>query len=482
MKTIRHTIRIWTFALSFFFLIGVCISWVLVFLAEADTKTTADVTENSAGAQTSCATRCTNYNFDPRTDIHSDGGDDDDVVYWDHHGALYPNYNYGIDTEWKITNQVSSFLTEEEMLQGFTMDASVGLRDRNYVGGDPFTMKIEVTDGTTTYSDLAEFTTSAGQDYQTVVSQLIVPQNTLTYSLATFGLILDGASLTGGYNGPQTNAINLTATYDIINDQVQETILDLVTNAVDDIVVSSQEIMQNNDMSPTTPSPLGQVVNASVGTNMQITIATPAGQQMLNVPVAVSPAAITLSVPSTAGTIQPITINTGMSAPSAPPVVAPQVASAVAAVAKVQSAPAPVAPTASTTPVAKSAPAAPVSKSTPKSEPKKPQKSTAKQESKQEVKQTNASKAKAVQAIVSRVLEVVSMAGGDVDGTKLALMGALGAPGFKEYQQAGIPDMPMYVSEIPYDVALIDPLSSVYSLGSDQMMNQMIDSQYNFEK
>ena len=454
--------------------------FLVILLAQnafADTKTTADVTEDSAGAETSCSTRCTNYNFDPRTDIASDGGDDDDVVYWDHHGALYPNYNYGIDTEWKITNDVKSFLTEEEMLQGFTMDASVGLRDRNYVGGDPFTMKIEVTDGTTTYSDLASFTTSAGQEYQTVVSQLIVPQNTLTYSLATFGLILDGASLTGGYNGPQTNAINLTATYDIINQQVQNTILDLVTNAVDDIVVSSQEIMQNNDMSPTTPSPLGQVVNASVGTNMQITIATPAGQQMLNVPVAVSPGAITISVPSTAGTIQPITINTGMSAPSAPPVVAPQVSSAVAAVAKIQSAP--VAPS---VPVAKSTPTAPVSKSTPKSEPKKPQKPTAKQESKQEVKQTNASKAKAVQAIVSRVLEVVSMAGGDVDGTKLALMGALGAPGFKDYQQAGIPDMPMYVSEIPYDVALIDPLSSVYSLGSDQMMNEMIDSQYNFEK
>jgi hypothetical protein len=466
-----------TFKNIIFFLIGVSISFVLVFLAEADTKTTADVTEDSAGAETSCSTRCTNYNFDPRTDIASDGGDDDDVVYWDHHGALYPNYNYGIDTEWKITNDVKSFLTEEEMLQGFTMDASVGLRDRNYVGGDPFTMKIEVTDGTTTYSDLASFTTSVGQDYQTVVSQLIVPQNTLTYSLATFGLILDGASLTGGYGGPQTNAINLTATYDIINDQVQNTILDLVTNAVDDIVVSSEAIMQNNDMSPTTPSPLGQIVNASVGTNMQITIATPAGQQMLNVPVAVSPGAITISVPSTAGTIQPITINTGMSAPSAPPVVAPQVSSAVAAVAKIQSAP--VAPS---VPVAKSTPTAPVSKSTPKSEPKKPQKPTAKQESKQEVKQTNASKAKAVQAIVSRVLEVVSMAGGDVDGTKLALMGALGAPGFKDYQQAAIPDMPFYVSEIPYDVALIDPLSSVYSLGSDQMMNQMIDSQYNFEK
>lgn len=471
MRTIKNTA---------FFLIGVGISFVLVFLAEADTKTTADVTENSAGAETSCSTRCTNWNFDPRTDIHSDGGDDDDVVYWDHHGELYPNYNYGINTEWKITNDIKSFLTEEEMLQGFTMDASVGLRDRNYVGGDPFTMKIEVTDGTTTYSDLASFTTPAGQDYQTVTSQLIVPENTLTYSLATFGLILDGASLTGGYNGPQTNAINLTATYEIPNDQVQETVLDLVTNAVDDIIVNSPDIMQNNDMSPTTPSPQGQVVNASVGTNMQITIATPAGQQMLNVPVSVSPAAITLSVPNTGGTIQPITINTGMSAPSAPPVAAPQVASAVAAVAKIQAAPA--TPKVSVAPAAKSTPTAPVSKSTPKSAPKKLQKSTAKQETKQEVKQTNTSKAKAIEAIVTRVLDIVSMAGGDVDGTKLALMGALGAPGFKDYQQQGIPDMPMYVSEIPYEKTLIDPLSSIYTLGSDQMMNQMIDSQYNFKK
>ena len=59
----------------------------------AETETTADVTELSAGATTSCGTRCTNYNFDPRSDINSDGGDDDDIVYWDHHGALYPNYN-----------------------------------------------------------------------------------------------------------------------------------------------------------------------------------------------------------------------------------------------------------------------------------------------------------------------------------------------------------------------------------------------------
>ena len=76
---------------------------------------------------------------------------------------------------------------------------------------------------------------AAGQAYQTVTSQLVVPENNLAYNTATFGLIIDGASLTNGYNGPQTNAINLTATYEIINN-VQETVLDLVANAVDDII------------------------------------------------------------------------------------------------------------------------------------------------------------------------------------------------------------------------------------------------------
>ena len=53
---------------------------------------------------------------------------------------------------------------------------------------------------------------------------------------------------------------------------------------------------------------------------------------------------------------------------------------------------------------------------------------------------------------------------------------------FQSYQQAQLPDAMFYESETPYEVALIDPLSSIYSLGSDIMMNQMIDSQYNFEK
>ena len=142
----------------------------VVFLARgafADTDTTADVTEKSSGATHVCENG-NNCTYDPRSDIYSDGGSDDDIVYWDNHGG-----------EWRINNDISSFMTEDEMLQGFTMDSSIGLRDRNYVGGDAFTVQIKVTDGTTTYSDTQEFTTSEGQAYQTLTSQLIVPENTL---------------------------------------------------------------------------------------------------------------------------------------------------------------------------------------------------------------------------------------------------------------------------------------------------------------
>jgi hypothetical protein len=376
----------------------------------ADTATTADVTEKSAGATHVCESG-NNCLYDPRSNIYSDGGSDDDVVYWDSHGG-----------NWNITNDIKTFMTEAEMLQGFTMDSSIGLRDRNYIGGDAFTVQIKVTDGTTTYSDTQEFTTHAGQSYETITSQLIVPENTLAYSLATFGLILEGTSLTSGYNGPQTNAINLTSTYNLIN-QVEETILDLVAHAVDDILTDSMPMHT---------------------ANMQINVVTPSGAQSLNIPVVASPGAISMSVPSVGGAIQQIKINTGMSAPSAPAPVAPKVATAVA---KVKSA---------------------VSAS----------KSEAKKEQKQESKQTTADKAKAVQAIVSRVLQAVSMAGGDTDSTKLALMSILGTPGFRAYQQQEIPDVAFYTSEVPYETALIDPLGSIYALGSDTLMNKMINSQY----
>ena len=367
----------------------------------AETKTTADLTEKSTGATHTCENG-SNCTYDPRSNVYSDSGSDDDVVYWDRHGG-----------EWNITNDISSFMTENEMLQGFTMDSSIGLRDKNYVGGDAFTVQIKVTDGTTTYSDTQEFTTNEGQSYQTVTSQLVIPQNTLAYSLATFGLIMEGTSLTNGYNGPQTNAINLTSTYELIN-QVEDTVLELVANAVDDILTN----------------------NMSVDTaNMQINVATPSGVQSLNIPVVASPGTVSMSIPSVGGAIQQIKISTGMAA-AAP--AAPKVSTAVA---KVKSA---------------------VSKSKTKSE----------------SKQTKADKAKAVQAIVARVLQAVSMAGGDTDSTKLALMGILGSPGFRSYQQQEIPDVAFYTSDTPYEATLIDPLSSIYSLGSDILMNELVESQY----
>ena len=380
----------------------------VVFLARgafADTATTADVTEKSSGATHACE-RSSGCTYDPRTDIASDGGSDDDIVYWDSHGG-----------EWRITNDISSFMTEDEMLQGFTMDSSVGLRDRNYTGGDAFTMQIKVTDGTTTYSDTQEFTTGEGQAYQTLTSQLIVPENTLAYSLATFGLILEGTSLTGGYNGPQTNAINLTSTYELINN-VEDTVLDLVANAIDDILTDTG-------------------VSAIDTAQMEIVVSTPSGTSNISVGVTASSTAVTLSVPTVAGKIETIQIDTGMSSADSQPEPVAEVAEAVSEV------------------------------------------ESAQKEEKEETKETKADKAKAVQAIVTRVLQAVSMAGGDTDSTKLALMGILGTPGFRSYQQQEIPDVAFYDTTVAYEsTSYIDPLGSVLSLGSDSMMNELVDSQY----
>tara|TARA_R110002020_G_scaffold132865_4_gene296593 strand:- start:2484 stop:3737 length:1254 start_codon:yes stop_codon:yes gene_type:complete len=416
MRTIKNII---------FFLIGVFFSYLLViFLADnvfADTETTADVTEKSAGATHKCVRTNGSCTYDPRTDIWSDGGSDDDVIYWDQHGHLNDDNDEvshgGIrDNSFSIMNDISAFMTEDQMLQGFTMDSSVGLRDRNYVGGDPFTIEIKVTDGTTTYSDTAEFTTSAGQAYQTVTSQLVVPENTLAYSLATFGLILDGASLTNGYNGPQTNVVNLTSTYELINN-VQETVLDLVASAVDDIITD-------------------QGVSAVDTAQMNIAITTPSGAQTISVGVSSTPAAVTLSVPTVAGKIEAIQIDTGMAAADSQPEPVAEVAEAVAEV------------------------------------------ETAVEE-KEETTETKADKAKAVQTIVTRVLQAVSMAGGDTDSTKLALMGILGTPGFRTYQQQEIPDVAFYDTTVAYEsTSYIDPLGSVFSLGTDSMMNDLVDSQY----
>ncbi len=379
------------------------------FLAQdlfADTATTADVTEKSSGATHVCGRNNAECTYDPRSNIYSDDGSDDDVVYWDQHGE-----------SWNITNDISSFMTEDEMLQGFTMDSSIGLRDRNYTGGDEFTVQIKVTDGTTTYSDTQEFTTGSGESYETITSQLVVPENTLAYSLATFGLILEGTSLTNGYQGPETNLINLTSTYELINN-VEDTVLDLVANAVDDIITD-------------------QGVSAVDTAQMDIAITTPSGAQTISVGVSATPTAVTLSVPTVAGKIESIQIDTGMASADRPPEPVAEVAEAVAEV------------------------------------------ESAQEEEKEETKETKADKVKAVQAIVTRVLQAVSMAGGDTDSTKLALMGILGTPGFRSYQQQEIPDVAFYDTTVAYEsTSYIDPLGSVLSLGSDSMMNDLVDSQY----
>ncbi len=414
--TIFIRVLLFTIIISYFLTVS-----FLVKETFADTETTADVTEKSAGATHVCGRNNAECTYDPRSDIYSDGGSDDDIVYWDSHGG-----------EWDITNNINTFMTEDQMLQGFTMDSSIGVRDRNSVGGDAFTVQIKVTDGTITYSDTQEFTMASGSAYETVTSQLVVPENNLAYSLATFGLILEGISESGGYAGPQTNAINLTATYELIN-AVEDTVLDLVANAVDDIITDTG-------------------VSAVDTATMDIAVTTPSGTQTISVGVTATPAAVTLSVPTVAGKIESIQIDTGMASADSQPEPVAEVAEAVA---EVESA---------------------VEEQESSSEQKE------QKEEKEETKETKSDKAKAVQAIVTRVLQAVQMVGGDVDSTKLALMSVLGTPGFRSYQQQDIPDVAFYTSETPYDTALIDPLSAVYSLGSDIMMNEMIDSQYNFDK
>ena len=392
---------------------------VMIFLAQtpvfADTETTADVTEKSAGATHVCGRNNANCTYDPRSDIYSDGGSDDDIVYWDSHGK-----------SWNITNDISTFMTEDQMLQGFTMDSSVGLRDRNYVGGDAFSIQIKVTDGTTTYSDTQNYTTSAGQNYETITSQLVVPENTLAYSLATFGLILEGTSLTGGYNGPQTNSIGLTSTYEIIN-QVEDTVLDLVADAVNDILTDTG-------------------MSAIDTATMEIDVSTPSGTESISVGVTVAPTAVVLSIPTVAGTIEKIQINTGMASSDSQP---EQVAEVAEAVAEVESAV------------------------------EEQQEAESESEEKEDSKETKVAKAKAVQAIVSRVLQAVEMAGGDTDTTKLALMGMLGNQGFRSYQRQSIPDVAFYDTTVSYESPTYnDPLGDVFSLGSNQMMDAMTNVQY----
>ena len=407
-----------TAALLFYLALFAAVGLAQVSFAE----TTEDITERDAGAEHKCLRTNGQCTYDPRTDYWSYpdrlDGTDDDIVYFDQHGNLNEGRR---DSSFSIMNDVSTFLTEEQMLAGFTMDSAIGVRDRNYVGGDPFTVQIKVTDGTTTYSDTQSYTMAAGEAYQTVTSQLVVPENNLAYNTATFGLIIDGASLTNGYNGPQTNAINLTATYEIIN-TVQETVLDLVANAVDDII-----------------SDTGVIATSSA--NMEIDVSTVSGNQTINVGVVGSPSGITISVPTASGGTDKMQIDTGMASTDSQPEPTAEVAEAIA---EVESA--------------------------------VEEQESGSDEQKQE---TKADKAKAVQAIVTRVLQAVQMAGGDADSTKLALMGMLGSTGFRSYQQQQIPDVAFYDSTVEYISPTYDDLlGGIFNLGSDQMMDEMIDSQY----
>ena len=377
--------------------------------AFADELVTDDVTEKDAGATHVCENG-SNCTYDPRSDIYSDGGSDDDVVYWDSHGG-----------EWRITNDIDTFLTEAEMLAGFTMNSSIGLRDRNYVGGDAFSIQIKVTDGTTTYSDTQNFTTSAGQSYETITSSLVIPENTLAYELATFGLILEGTSLTGGYNGPQTNNIGLTATYE--TQDAISIITNIVNNTVDDIITDTFSAIDT--------------------ASMEIDISSNAGGTNLNIPITVTPNAVVLSVPTVSGGIEKIVISTGMSTSDSQPEQT-EVAEAVAEV-----------------------------------ESEMEEESESSSDDNKESSSTEEDKAKAVQVIVNRVLQAVEMAGGDTDTTKLALMGILNISRFKSYQRQNIPDVAFYDNSVSYESEQMpDLLGSIFNLGSDQMMESMTDSQY----
>ena len=112
----------------------------------------------------------------------------------------------------EIYNEIGGetpFLTAEQMHAGFTMNSTISVRDRNGIGNDPLIVEIKVTDGTVenTYIERQTFYMESGDTYVPVTSSLIVPENDLDYSVATFTLFLLGDSLEDGYNGPETNDI-----------------------------------------------------------------------------------------------------------------------------------------------------------------------------------------------------------------------------------------------------------------------------------
>ncbi len=49
----------------------------------------------------------------------------------------------------EISNDIRSFLSEEQMHAGFTLNSSIELEDRGGTGGDPFRFQIFVKEGST---------------------------------------------------------------------------------------------------------------------------------------------------------------------------------------------------------------------------------------------------------------------------------------------------------------------------------------------
>ena len=58
-------------------------------------------------------------------------------------------------------------------------------------------------------------------------------------------------------------------------------------------------------------------------------------------------------------------------------------------------------------------------------------------------------------------------------------MGIMGNAGFSSYQEAFVPDVAFYDTSVEYvSPSYEDPLGSIFNLGSDRSMDDMINSQY----
>ena len=238
------------------------------------TETTDDITERSDGATHECVRTSGPCPWDPRTDWWSDGdygAGNDDVVYWDQHEyqsefEIYDNINADRNGE--------PILTEEQMHAGFTLNSAIEVRDRGLIGGDPFWVKITVTDGTpgNTYTSSQTFYMAAGSEYETVTSSLIVTAaqgQALDYEDATFRLNLLGDCLapcytsgSGYYSGPQTRDIELTVTA-ISGTSTTQTISESISFTDSITYVSKDQIALSESVSLTDSTSTGGTANLS---------------------------------------------------------------------------------------------------------------------------------------------------------------------------------------------------------------------------